>query len=702
VIIRLIVFGLPAAIAALLLAAFINASFLSSKRQNEMSIGTLGEPTTLNPIQAADASSSQVTSLIFNGLLQYDANLEIKGDLARSWSLSQTSTFCFENAQAAAAALARFEELRTQHPEWKLDALQISPADPTKLLIDFTLPGLQATAAMADQLPEGSLQPLHTLRVTQTGGARESLPAFLASGEHASILRSWIETGGSYELTVRGDTQPILAALEAFYSTTPDLKAAWEVTDTASFLAEPRVVFELRDDVRWHDGAPFTSADVVFTYEAIMDESVASPRKPDFDLIGGITTEGPHRLTVTYRKPYSPALSSWMMAMLPSHLLKDKPAAWWVENFNRRPVGTGPFQFAEWKTNEFVRVKRNPDYFLKPGPWLESVVFRVLPDPLTLRLAFETRQVDFWSADPWAVRSFEKDDRFQVFSAPSNSYSYIGWNLRRPLFQDEQVRIALAHAVNVPQMIRYILYGHGVQSTGIFSPELWFFDPNVQAYEFDPEKAQAMLEKAGWVRGRDGIRQKDGKRFSFTLLVNNGNEVRRDIATLVQDDLRRVGIEVKVEIYEWAVFLKNFIDKGEFDACVLGWSLSRDHDQYQIWHSSQVNPGQLNFVGFKNEQADALIEDLRQEYDRDAIIRLASELQNLIYREQPYLFLYVPDGTSVMWREAYRIRRPDGKGGWIDSEVEMTKAGWSFFLEWFYRPEYADLLPPLDSPSPMP
>jgi ABC-type transport system substrate-binding protein len=364
-----------------------------------------------------------------------------------------------------------------------------------------------------------------------------------------------------------------------------------------------------------------------------------------------------------------------------------------VQNFNRTPIGTGAFKFAEWRTNEFLRVERNPDCFDAPGPWLDGIVYRFMPDQLTLRLAFETHQVDFWSAEPWTVTAFVDDPRFEVFTSPSSSYTYIGWNLNRPLFQDPLVRRALAHAVDVPSMVRYILYGHGLQSTGIFTPQMWFFDPSITPLAHDLEKARQLLADAGWKPGADGILEKNGQRFSFTLITNNGNEVRRDIATLAQDGLKKLGIEVKVELYEWAVFLKNHINKRDFDAMVLGWSLGNSYDQFQIWHSSQANPEQLNVVGYKNPKADRLLDDIRQEYNREKIIQMAADLQRTIYDDQPYLFLYVPEGTSVMWKDAYRIRRPDGRGGWIDSPVEMTKAGWAYWSDWFYRPEFADRLP---------
>jgi ABC-type transport system substrate-binding protein len=682
---RFLIYGLPIALLALIIASFLNSLSLSGTKKNEMSIGVIGEPSTLNPIQQADSAAAQVFSEIFNGLLRYDENLEVTGDLAKSWLLSQTTTIVFRDARAAAEAEALVGLWRAEWPGWQLEA---ATAEGNQLKLAFTVPGLEASQAIFARLPKDQLAPVVVLRVETEANARKVLGDFQAAHPEAGVLRHWVESGGAFELTGDPSLRPLL---EAWLPAHGGGSIAAETP--VPFLAEPLMVFNLREGVRWHDGVPFTSKDVEFTYRALMDDATASPRKSDFDYVQSVETPGLRTVRVTYRKPYSPALNSWMIPILPAHILDGKPQEWWTKNFNRRPIGTGPFRFGEWKTNEFVRVVRNPDYFRAPAPWLDSIVFRSLPDQLSLRLAFMTKQVDFWAAEPWAVSTFRDDARFDIFSAPSNSYTYVGWNLKRPLFQDEKVRQALAHAVDVPSMVKYILYGNGIQSTGIFTPQMWFFNPNVVPFTYDPEKASALLDDAGWKRGPDGIRVKDGQRFAFTLITNNGNEIRRDIATLVQDGFRKLGIDVKVELYEWAVFLKNHVNKGDFDAIVLGWSLGNDFDQFQIWHSSQTNPEQLNVVGYKNPEVDGLLETIRQEFDRDRIISLAGSLQSIIYREQPYLFLYVPEGTSVMWKDTYRIRRPDANGRWIDTPITMTKAGWTYWSDWFYRPEFADKLP---------
>lgn len=687
---RFFLYGLPLALVALIVAAFVNASLLSSHRKNEITTGLLGEPATLNPIREADASGGAVQDVIFNGLLKYDENIEIAPDLARSFSLSQTTTIFFTDSSAAMKALAVIFQARDQWPAWKLDHVeQVS----NTLILTFSEPGMEMSSRIFSLLDPSSTLPVHTVRADVASRARDLLAAFHASPAASAIVREWFESDAAFELTVTGNPDGFVKSLTDFLASRPESKAQVAVAETGNFLAEPIVDFILRDNVRWHDGVPFSSRDVAFTYAAIMDDANASPRKPDFLYILRVETPDPLRVRVIYRKPYSPALSSWMIGQLPAHILEGRSPEWWAQYYNRSPIGTGPFKFQEWKTNEYLRVVRNPDYFEAPGPWLDAMIFRMLPDQLTMRLAFETHQVDDWGVDPWAVASFQHDPRFDVFSSPARGYNYVGWNLRRPLFQDERVRRALAHAVNIPDMIRYIIYGHGVQSTGIFTPGMWFFNPDVAPYTYDPAASRRLLAEAGWKPGPDGILVKDGRRFSFTLITSNSNEIRRDIATLVQDNLRSLGIEVKIELYEWAVFLKNFINKADFDAMVLGWQLGPDYDQYQIWHSSQNNPEQLNVVSYNNPRVDRLLADIRQEYNREKIISIAAEMQELIYRDQPYLFLYVPDRTAVIWKDSFRIRRPDGNGGWIDSPVEMTKAGWSYYLPWFYRPDYANLLP---------
>jgi len=685
---RTLILGVPLFLTAVTAVALWSVSRVSADKKNEIYIGSIGEPTTLNPLQAADSAAASVTGVIFNGLLKYNADLEIEGDLAESWSLRQRSTFFFADPSDAVRAAANMEAQLSDRAALHLEKYAV---DGNRLVLELSLPGVADSQKLAGMFGDVAPLPVKTLAITAPEPLGDALQQFAAQNPATQTVRVW-SNGNLGEICFLGGAAETRAALEKFLAARAGGEGlAVEDVVAPPFLAEPEITFRLRGGVRWQDGAPFTSRDVKFTYNALMDDRVASPRKSDYELVLSLEAPDERTVRVVYRRPFSPALESWMMSILPSHLLEDLAPDQWPLKFNRAPVGTGPFKFAEWKTNQFVRVERNDDYF-RGRPHLDGMVFRVLPDPLTLRLAFETRQIDFWGVDPWAVGSFREDDRFTLFSAPSNSYNYIGWNLRRPMFQDLRVREALARAVNIGQMIRYVLYGYGEQSTGIFTPEMWFFNPRVEPLSYDPEKARQLLAEAGWKPGADGILEKDGQRFTFTMITNNGNVIRSDIATLVQADLKAVGIEVNVEMYEWAVFLKNFVNKGEFDAVVLGWGLGQGFDQFQIWHSSQTDPEELNMVGYKNHEADRLLQEVREEFDREKIIALCGELQQLIYDDQPYMFLFVPQGTSVMWKDAFRVRRPGKDGVWIDEPVQMTKAGWMHYLEWFYRPEYATQL----------
>ena len=702
--IRALIIGLPLLLCAVFVATFVSEKTLAPQRKNQLIHGSIGEPHNLNPIQDADASAGEVQGFLCNGLVKYDENLEVTGDLAESWEESQTTTIFFADDIAARAASATLDSGRAQWNEWMLQSAEPRGAE---LRLRFSKPGPRFSRAVFELLDRTHVQPVAIIRAEMKDGVHKAAEDFSKNNPLAiRIQRTWFESDSAVEFSVTGDAKKFSDELQSFlqsrfagdpHKNSPknsdnnsaqnpnDLQVS--VTETHDYLDEPEILFHMRKNVRWHDGAPCTAHDAEFTFRMIEDPTVASPRKPDYDLFQTVEALDDFTLHVVCRKPYSLALQKWMMALLPAHILEGKSTEWWAENFNRHLIGTGPFKFAEWKTNEYILLKKNPDYFAG-APHLDSILIRTLPDPLTLRLAFETRQIDFWGAQPWSIGTFARDPRFQMFAQEGNSYDYIGWNLRRPLFQDVKVRQALAHAVNVGAMIQYVLYGNGQQSTGIFPQRMWFFNADVKPFNYDPELAKKMLAEAGWQPGSDGILTKNGERFSFTLMTNNGNEIRKDIATLVQADLRKIGIEVKVEIYEWAVFLDKHVDTADFDAVVLGWALDVDYDQYQIWHSSQTHPKQLNFVGYKNPKVDKLLDDIRVEYDRDRIKAIAGELQQTIYEDQPYLFLDVPKATTLVWKDTLRVLRPEANGEWKDEPLRMTKAGVGAYQEWFYRPEY--------------
>jgi ABC-type transport system substrate-binding protein len=694
---RLIIF-VPVALLAFFAVALVSVRWARPRKINQLTIGSIGEAQNLNPILATTTADGEIHGLIFEGLVKYDEHIELAPNLAERWEITQQSTLFFETAAQAQEALGALQKNRARWKQWSLrDVVR----DEARLRLTFEGAGTAYEETLLPLFNANQPQPVSFVRVNLKSGAKlqgapvtsESVLRRLEAAPDSAPMRRrvhshFVNSSGEFDLVVIGDPQPIVERLVGLLKAGApnDAVGHVKVAETFAVLNEPEILFWIRRGVRWHDGKPFTARDVEFTYKALVDEQIASPRRSSYELVRAVVVEDDHRVRVIYRKPFSPALSSWTMGMLPRHILEGKDSKWWAANFNRSPVGTGPYRFDEWKSGQYVRLRRNEDYW-QGKPHLDFVTVRVIPDPVSLRLLFETGELDFWGVEAHANKKFLNHPRYEVFSRLATGYHYIGWNLKRPLFQDVRVRRALAHAVNVPQMVQYIVHGQGEQSTGPFPPQMGYASQDIQLYEYDPDKARALLAAAGWKPGEDGILRNNGKRFEFTLITNHANEIRKDIATLVQNDLRRIGIEVQVQLYEWAVFTSQYIRKQDFDACVLGWALGYSPDQYQLWHSSQAEPGKLNHCSYQNPEVDRLLELVRSEYDPQRVKQLTRKLHRILYEDQPYLFLYVPRDTAAMRRGEFRVRRPDDSGNWLDEPVRSTPLGFRVYQTWWQRQE---------------
>ncbi len=273
---------------------------------------------------------------------------------------------------------------------------------------------------------------------------------------------------------------------------------------------------------------------------------------------------------------------------------------------------------------------------------------RIIPDALTQEMEFYAGAVDSYDVLPHQVARLKNDDKYQSFSSVGYNYTYIGYNIRNPLFAQREVRQALGMAIDVDQIIKFVLYNEGERVTGPYPKITDWYDPSVETLPYDPEGALEILMGLGWEKNADGFLEKDGKVFEFNLITNAGNSLRKSILTIVQNNWKKIGIKVNAQVFEWAVFLTDFVNVGKFDALILGWSMGTDLDLYQIWHSSQAGPQQLNFVGYKNPDADKLIVSMRREYNRKKQIQMARKLHRIIARDQPYTFLYVKKSTQLL------------------------------------------------------
>jgi ABC-type transport system substrate-binding protein len=303
-------------------------------------------------------------------------------------------------------------------------------------------------------------------------------------------------------------------------------------------------------------------------------------------------------------------------------------------------------------------------------------------------MEFYAGTVDAYDVRPHQVARFQQDPKYQSFSGLAFGYTYIGYNQRREPFNDRRVRTALGMAIDVNKIIQYVLFGQGERITGPFPKQTDYYNAAVKPLPYDPKGALKLLEEAGWKRNKEGWLEKNGKRLQFTLITNNGNDLRKAILTVAQDEWRKIGIDVRTDLLEWAVFIQERVDKADFDALVLGWSMGIEPDLFQIWHSSQTNPYQLNFVGFKNDEADDLIVKIRQEYDHERQVAYCHRLHQIIAREQPYTFLYVTKWTAVLDRRIV-IQETNAEGKVVYKKITPTKTGnyMFYFNRWIKLPQ---------------
>ena len=465
------------------------------------------------------------------------------------------------------------------------------------------------------------------------GAEPGTLNPIVATDAYESVING----GNIYETLIERDN----ATLEL----KPLLAESWEISED-----KLTYTFKIRQGVKWHDGAPFTSADIVFSYKTIMDPKVDAPQlRSYYQEIRDVEAIDDYTVKFTYARPYFLALEfCGGMPIVPKHIFENgdfntNPAG-------RKPVGTGPFKFVKWTTGREVVLEKNPDYWGEK-PHLNRIVFRIITDSSVALQVLKRQELDVASLTPiqWEKQTNSPDFKkhFDKFSYFTPNYSYIGWNSKRPFFADKRVRTALTHLVNRELILDKVMYGLGAIVTNPFyinSPE---YDKSIEPIPYDPAAARKLLEEAGWVdHDNDGIRDKDGVKFSFEFLIPGGSETGEKIATILKEELDGIGIDMTIRKTEWAVFTTR-LNERNFDAVTLAWSMGIESDPYQIWSSTQAEAGS-NFIGFKNAETDKLIEEARKEFDRDKRIELYRQFSEIIHEEQPYTFLFCRKATVAV------------------------------------------------------
>jgi ABC-type transport system substrate-binding protein len=658
---------------------------------------SIGDASLLNPILSADSASSAIEGHVFEGLIDRDEELRFRGRVASNWKIYEEAYFYVNESAAipdsldssarSVAALIRKAKTEKQSANSKLRAtldritditiiaprrfsesrkIKISADDERETAIKFDVAAPARIKLTLNQVDQDLFQNLAQLLG----------PNYFDSFNPERYLQTDAPLA---EERLRPYARQILPATEH----------------------NPIIVFHLRPGIKFHDGHVLDANDVKFTHAAIMNPRNLSPRTADYEPVKSVEVIDPLTVRIVYKRLYSPAVGTWYMGILPEHLLNAEalrqealslgkdPAEFTMRHstFNRHPIGCGPFRFREWKSDQFIRLDRFDDYWEGPANY-SHFVYRIVPDLLTQEMEFYAGTVDSYPVQPHQVQRLKSDDRFQNFSGPAFGYTYIGYNMRRKPFDDRRVRLALGMAIDVNKIIRYLLYGQGERITGPFVKQTDFYNRSIDPIPYDPEGALRLLQEAGWIRNAQGWLEKDGQRLEFTLITNHGNDLRKAILAIAQDAWKQIGIDVRTDLVEWSVFIQKRVNKLDFDAIVLGWSMGIEPDLYQIWHSSQTHPEQLNFVGFKNAEADDLIIKIRQEYDHARQVEYCHRLHEIIAFGQPYTFLYVSKWTAVLDRRIV-IKAVDASGTPVYEKIKPTKTGsyTYYFNKWIKLPQ---------------
>ncbi|MGH7502392.1 MAG: ABC transporter substrate-binding protein [Longimicrobiales bacterium] len=434
-----------------------------------------------------------------------------------------------------------------------------------------------------------------------------------------------------------------LVEYDADLGVQPHLAESWEEQgDTA-------VVFQLRRDVRWHDGVPVTAEDVAFTFErAKLPESASLIGDVFVNEVASVEVVDSFTVRFRYTRPHAQSLEDFWWAPAPKHLLESVPAAE-MRNapFNRQPVGSGPYRFIEWRANERLVLERNEDFAASLGgpPEAARIVFRIVPEASTMLTELVTGgvQVDV-PVFPDQVGRIESESGLRLLAYPGRTVYYVGWNNARPPFDDARVRRALALAIDRQEIIDALLAGQGSVATGPIPPWHPLYPQALTPLAHSLEEAQGLLSEAGWTdRDGDGIRENpQGQPLRFTLLSSD-DALRRSVVEVLESQFRRAGARAEIRVTEFQSMLQQHRGR-DFDAVFTNWVLDNFRvasAPFALFHSSQAaEPRSANRSSVSNPELDRLIEAGSASTDPERQREIWRDFTEVLEREQPVTFMF--------------------------------------------------------------
>ncbi len=448
----------------------------------------------------------------------------------------------------------------------------------------------------------------------------------------------------------------------------PDLAVSWHSDPSGKIWT-----FNLREGVKWHDGAEFTSKDVVFTFEKLFDPSSNTFNRGLFTVDSKplkVSAKDRHTIEIELPKPFAPFISNLpSLGIIPEHLLKGKDIN--RDLFNWHPVGTGPFKFKEWQSGEKVYVVKNEDYY-GSAPLLKGIMFKVIPSAESRRIALITGSADIGEVSPEDLKTLEKYSRLNIYKWDQFLYCYMGFDLSNPLFSDARLRKAINYSVDKDGIIRAVFKNNAVRALGPISPASEYYSEDLNKYDCDLAESERLLTLAGWSKGRDGIMAKDGVRLSFETLYPSGNAAFEKAAVFMQAQMKKAGIEMRLKSMEFSALIDRCYP-GKFEAVIFDWAEGVDPDSYTVWHSSQRGDDGMNFMSYSNDEADRLLEKGRTTYKKNERKSIYGSFQKIVVEDSPYLFLWTPKGIAAVNERVSGLSKPGAAGLLLQAEKIYIK-----------------------------
>ncbi len=400
---------------------------------------------------------------------------------------------------------------------------------------------------------------------------------------------------------------------------------------------------KLRPGVKWHDGTPFTSADVAFTLKSVMAPDFPAYSRTGHELIDDIQTPAPDRIVWKMKKPFAPYLSilAWF-GIVPKHKLENEPAV--GGRYNESPVGTGPYKWKERVPGDHITLVANEDYFAA-GPNIATAIFKYIPDLTVLFTQFRTGDIDYIGLQGISADHYDEAVKFAgrtVVTAPQASIENFYFNHGLPQFKEKAVRQAIYYAYDKASIIEQIYYGRMAPSESFLPKESWAYNPNLPKHEYSLDKAKALLDQAGWKPGPDGIRAKNGVRLAFANSTTAGNHLREQVQQLIQQDFKSIGIEMTIKNLPPAVMWGEYWIKSQFETAMVGlnFMVGPDPDASDYFRSTSIaaktGSGQ-NTMQYDNPEVDRLLLEGANELDQAKRIPIYQKLQQVLREDLAFI-----------------------------------------------------------------